>query len=155
MQNANCSSRQTVLIALSAIPCPAMAVSTAGQSDEAPTTCLRAPLLIEDQGGFVVGGAITDYAGAAPPPQSSGPPTTPPAPVPVNKSLAQIVKANHRQQRTTHGRNGQCERRASELAERGLSEMTHRMMLDKNNSQIADITLGWPKDNARRGGRHR
>jgi hypothetical protein len=52
-------------------------------------------------------------------------------------------------------RQGTAKAEYLKLDDMGILGVTHMMMLDKKNLEIADIMLGWVNKNVRAGGKHR
>src|ERR1051325_6960144 len=61
----------------------ALGTNISGQSGQKPKRFLTAPLTIEDQGSFFIGGVpkVTDYATLAPPPPGAAAPAAPAPPL--------------------------------------------------------------------------
>jgi hypothetical protein len=90
MRHEKRSTRQAGCCLWSVIVLVAMATSVSGQAGQKPKKFLAAPLLIEDQGSFFIGGVpkVTNHASLPPPPAAG---TTPAPPAAVAAAPHQIT----------------------------------------------------------------
>ena len=104
------------------------------------------PVTLADQGSFFIGGVtkISEHASIP-----GAPPNQPvPAPTPQQITIGQMVRAvpDPREDRGTPARaekQGTAKADYFKLDEMGMLGVTHMMMLDTKNLEIADLMLDW------------